>query len=83
MSQADVYTHMYTLILRPDNSYEVKIDNQRVEGGSLEEDWGLLPPRRIRDPQATKPQDWDDLERVDDPADQKPEVGSTPGWSLG
>ncbi|XP_067109678.1 calreticulin-like [Osmerus mordax] len=71
----DEYTHLYTLILWPDNSYEVKIDNQRVEGGSLEEDWGLLPPRRIRDPQATKPQDWDDRERVEDPADQKPE-----GW---
>ena len=29
----DELTHMYTLIVRPDNTYEVKIDNEKVESG--------------------------------------------------
>nr|KAF6479283.1 calreticulin [Molossus molossus] len=33
----DEFTHLYTLIVRPDNTYEVKIDNSQVESGSLED----------------------------------------------
>lgn len=65
---------MYTLIVNPDNSYEVKIDNKKVESGSLEEDWDVLPPKRIKDPEAKKPEDWDDREKIPDPDDKKPEV---------
>nr|5LK5_A Chain A, Calreticulin,Calreticulin [Homo sapiens]5LK5_B Chain B, Calreticulin,Calreticulin [Homo sapiens]5LK5_C Chain C, Calreticulin,Calreticulin [Homo sapiens]5LK5_D Chain D, Calreticulin,Calreticulin [Homo sapiens]5LK5_E Chain E, Calreticulin,Calreticulin [Homo sapiens]5LK5_F Chain F, Calreticulin,Calreticulin [Homo sapiens]5LK5_G Chain G, Calreticulin,Calreticulin [Homo sapiens]5LK5_H Chain H, Calreticulin,Calreticulin [Homo sapiens]5LK5_I Chain I, Calreticulin,Calreticulin [Homo sap len=39
----DEFTHLYTLIVRPDNTYEVKIDNSQVESGSLEDDWDFLP----------------------------------------
>ena len=46
--QDDVYTHLYTLIVRPDNSYEVKIDNEKVEGGELEADWDFLPAKKIK-----------------------------------
>ncbi|NWS50387.1 CALR protein, partial [Probosciger aterrimus] len=70
----DEFTHLYTLVLRADNTYEVKIDNGRVESGTLEDDWELLPPRRIRDPQAHKPEDWDERAKIDDPEDTKPEV---------
>lgn len=61
-------------MVRPDNTYEVKIDNGRVESGSLEEDWDLLPPRKIKDPDAHKPDDWDERAKIDDPEDTKPEV---------
>lgn len=72
--QDDEYTHLYTLVVNPDNTYEVKIDNKKVESGSLEEDWDFLPPKKIKDPEAKKPEDWDEREKIDDPDDKKPEV---------
>merc|ERR1711863_190562 len=56
----DVYTHLYTLIVKPDNTYEVLVDNEKAESGSLEEDWDMLPAKKIKDPEAKKPEDWDD-----------------------
>jgi len=32
-----------------------------------------LPPRKIKDPNATKPEDWDDREYIPDPESKKPE----------
>ncbi|XP_061097952.1 calreticulin-like [Conger conger] len=69
----DELTHLYTLVLLPDQTYEVRIDGEKVESGSLEEDWDILPPKKIKDPDATKPKDWDEREKVDDPEDKKPE----------
>ncbi|XP_041751835.2 calreticulin [Coregonus clupeaformis] len=74
----DEYTHLYTLILNPDNTYEVKIDNKKVESGSLEEDWDILPPKKVKDPEAVTPDDWDERERVEDPDDKKPEDWDRP-----
>jgi len=50
----DEMTHLYTLIVKPDNTYEVRIDDNKVESGSLEADWDFLPPRMIKDPEAKK-----------------------------
>jgi calreticulin len=69
----DVFTHYYTLIVQPDNTYEVLIDNEKVESGSLEEDWDFLPPKTIKDPDAKKPEDWDERATIPDPDDTKPE----------
>jgi len=69
----DVFTHLYTLIVSPDGTYEVLIDNEKAESGSLEEDWDFLPPKMIKDPEASKPEDWDDRAKIDDPEDSKPE----------
>lgn len=44
----DVYTHLYTLIVHPDNTYEVRIDNAKVESGDLEADWDFLAPKKIK-----------------------------------
>ncbi|XP_064607236.1 calreticulin-like [Liolophura sinensis] len=74
----DVFTHLYTLIVRPDNTYEVKIDNEKVESGELEADWDFLPPKKIKDPEAKKPDDWDEREKIDDPDDTKPEDWDKP-----
>jgi len=68
----DEFTHVYTLIVNPDNTYEVLIDNEKAESGSLEEDWDFLPAKTIKDPDAKKPEDWDDREYIDDPEDSKP-----------
>ncbi|CAO1433568.1 unnamed protein product [Diamesa serratosioi] len=69
----DVFTHFYTLIVNPDNTYEVLIDNEKVESGSLEEDWDFLPSKTIKDPEAKKPEDWDERATIADPDDTKPE----------
>lgn len=74
----DVFTHFYTLVVQPDNTYEVLIDNEKVESGSLEEDWDFLPPKKIKDPEAKKPEDWDERAMIDDPEDTKPEDWDKP-----
>lgn len=74
----DVYTHFYTLVVKPDNSYEVLIDNEKVESGTLEEDFDFLPPKKIKDPEAQKPEDWEDNPTIDDPEDTKPEDWDKP-----
>ncbi|KAK4475784.1 hypothetical protein MN116_001041 [Schistosoma mekongi] len=68
----DQKTHLYTLIVRPDNSYEVLVDNEKVESGSLKDDWDMLAPKKIVDPNDKKPDDWEDNEYIDDPNDEKP-----------
>uniref|UniRef100_A0A6N2KUY6 Uncharacterized protein n=1 Tax=Salix viminalis TaxID=40686 RepID=A0A6N2KUY6_SALVM len=40
---------------------------------SLYSDWDLLPPKTIKDPEAKKPEIWDDKEYIPDPEDKKPE----------
>lgn len=74
----DVFTHMYTLVVRPDNTYEVLIDNEKVESGNLEDDWDFLPPKKIKDPSAKKPEDWDERATIADPDDKKPEDWDKP-----
>lgn len=74
-TEADELTHLYTLILRPDNTYQVNIDGAEVSSGSLKENWDMLPPRQIKDPNAKKPSDWVDEKTIPDPEDKKPE-----GW---
>lgn len=74
----DEYTHLYTLIINPDNTYEVLIDNEKAEFGDLEADWDFLPPRKIKDPAQTKPSDWDDSPTIADPEDKKPEDWDKP-----
>ncbi|CAH1716099.1 hypothetical protein AGLY_007335 [Aphis glycines] len=74
----DVYTHVYTLIVKSDNTYEVLIDNEKVESGELEADWDFLPPKKIKDPEAKKPEDWDEKPTIDDPTDEKPEDWDKP-----
>jgi calreticulin len=73
--ETDKLTHVYTLIVRPDNTYEVRIDGKKVESGSLTDDWDFLPPKSIKDPAASKPSDWVDEAKMADPSDVKPS-----GW---
>ena len=67
-------THLYTLIVKSDNTYEVRIDSEKVESGELEKDWDFLAPKKIKDPEAKKPEDWVDEEKIPDPDDKKPDV---------
>ena len=71
--ETDQLTHVYTLIVRPDNTYEVRIDGNKKESGSLADDWDILPPQKIKDPSKSKPSDWVDSPKMADPNDVKPE----------
>jgi calreticulin len=73
--ETDEFTHVYTLHVKPDNTYAVSIDGKEVAQGSLKEDWDILPPKEIKDPKASKPADWVDEKMIPDPTDQKPS-----GW---
>jgi len=72
-AESDIFAHLYTLILHPDNTYEIQIDQKEVAKGSLREDWDLLQAKQIKDPQAKKPSDWVDEKEIADPEDKKPE----------
>jgi len=76
----DVHTHVYRLVVKPDNSYKVLIDGEVVEKGELEKDWDFLAPKKIKDPEAKKPKDWDDRAKIDDPDDKKPEDWDQPEY---
>jgi|ERR1711935_1256026 len=72
-AESDTLSHLYTLIVKPDNTYEVQIDMNKVDSGTLEEGWDFLEPQEIRDPDEKKPTDWVDEAEIDDPEDKKPE----------
>merc|ERR1719487_2069613 len=71
--ESDTLSHLYTLIVNPDGTYEAQIDMNKVDSGSLEEGWDFLEPKEIRDPDEKKPADWVDEAEIDDPNDKKPE----------
>jgi calreticulin len=70
--ETDQLSHVYTLIVRSDNTYEVRVDGKSVASGSLLEDWDFLLAKNIKDPAAKKPSDWVDNDKIDDPTDAKP-----------
>jgi calreticulin len=72
-TETDIYTHVYTLIIKPDNTFTVLIDNKEVRSGSIEEEFTILEPKQIPDPAISKPEDWVDETQIDDPEDVKPE----------
>lgn len=76
----DVHTHVYRLVIKPDNTYKVLIDGEVVEKGELEKDWAFLPPKKIKDPEAKKPSDWDDNPKIDDETESKPEDWDQPEY---
>merc|ERR1712241_1265125 len=67
----DVFTHLYTLILNSDGSYEVLIDNEKAESGTLTADW--VDNAKMDDPEDSKPDDWEKPEHIADPDATKPE----------
>ncbi|KAB5564728.1 hypothetical protein DKX38_004782 [Salix brachista] len=48
-------------------------DRARADAVSAQKKKNLLPPKTIKDPEAKKPEDWDDKEYITDPKDKKPE----------
>ncbi|KAI8930258.1 Calreticulin family-domain-containing protein [Entophlyctis helioformis] len=72
---ADKKTNLYTLIVRPDQTFEILINFEQVSSGSLLESFNppVNPPAEIDDPEDSKPADWVDEAKIVDPAATKPE----------
>merc|ERR1711971_1238187 len=66
-------SHLYRMVLKPDNTVRVEIDEEKIYEGSLKEDWEMLEPKEISDPDDKKPSDWADDSMIDDPEDKKPD----------
>ncbi|OMH85345.1 Calnexin-like protein [Zancudomyces culisetae] len=75
MPYIDNLTHLYTLIVHPDNTFEVLIDNSVKAKGSLFEKFNppVNPPKEIEDANDKKPEDWDENEKIVDKDAKKPE----------
>lgn len=73
--KSDALSHVYSVAIRPDDTYEVRIDGAVAREGSLGTDLlpPVQPPARIADPADRKPADWVDAEKIPDPAAVKPD----------
>merc|ERR1719506_3544779 len=71
-SDKNEYTHLYTLHIKPDGTYEVFFDMKSKAKGNLVDEWDFPKPT-IDDPRDTKPADWVDETEIDDPEAKKPE----------
>nr|XP_033795496.1 calmegin isoform X1 [Geotrypetes seraphini]XP_033795506.1 calmegin isoform X1 [Geotrypetes seraphini]XP_033795516.1 calmegin isoform X1 [Geotrypetes seraphini] len=71
----DKKTHLYTLILGPDNTFEILIDQTVISKGNLLED--MVPPvnpaSEINDPFDKKPEEWDERAKIPDITAIKPD----------
>ena len=67
--RTDKTTSVYTLIVKPDQSFEILINGDNVKNGTLLEDFSpaVNPPKEIDDPEDSKPEDWVDTKRIPDP----------------
>uniref|UniRef100_A0A4W3HF54 Calnexin n=1 Tax=Callorhinchus milii TaxID=7868 RepID=A0A4W3HF54_CALMI len=72
---SDKKTHLYTLVLNPDNSFQILIDQTVVNSGNLLEDMTppINPAQEIEDPDDQKPEDWDERPKIADPDAAKPD----------
>lgn len=76
--ETDNLTHVYTLVVKSDNTFQVLMDMSVVSEGNLEDDWDFLQPKEIDDPEDKKPKDWVEEQVIADPEDTKPEDWDQP-----
>lgn len=71
----DGKTHLVTLVVKPDNTYQVSLDRKELSSGSLLNDMEppVNPPKMIDDPEDKRPEDWDEREKIQDPDATKPD----------
>jgi len=75
MAKITKQSTLYTLIVNPDQTFEIRIDGESVKNGTLLEDFSppVNPPEEIDDPEDSKPEDWVDEARIPDPDATKPD----------
>lgn len=75
MAKITKQTTLYTLIVKPDQTFEIRIDGTEVKKGSLLEDFdpSVNPEMEIDDVNDKKPDDWVDEAKITDPDAKKPD----------
>jgi calnexin len=70
----DTVTHLHTLIIRKNGTFEVLLDDKSIRNGTFSADFDppLFEAPTIDDPRQKKPPDWDDRVYVPDPNGVKP-----------
>lgn len=76
-SEQNTYTHLYTLIVYPNQTYQILFDTKEKTSGRLHDHWGF-PSETMDDPSDVKPEDWDDRKMIPDPDDVMPEEFKAP-----
>ncbi|KAG6591037.1 Calnexin [Phytophthora cinnamomi] len=73
--KSDKDSHLYTAVIRDDNTFEVFVDQKSVKSGSLLENFlpSVIPEKEIDDPEDSKPEDWVDEKKIRDPNAVKPD----------
>merc|ERR1719274_228111 len=66
-------SHLYRLVVKPDNTARVEIDQEKIYKGSIKEDWEVLKPKQISDAEDKKPSDWVEEKRITDTDAKKPD----------
>merc|ERR1712232_476244 len=66
-------SHLYRLVVKPDNTVRVEIDEEKIYEGSIKEDWEVVKPKEIPDPEDKKPDDWVEEKRIVDADAVKPD----------
>lgn len=71
----DKQPHLYQLVVRPDNTYVIRVDHKIINEGSLFTEFTppVNPPKEIDDPNDVKPENWDEREKIADPDAKKPD----------
>ncbi|OWZ04241.1 Calnexin [Phytophthora megakarya] len=73
--KSDRDTHLYTAVIRDDNTFEVFVDQKSIRSGSLLEHFlpPLIPEKEIDDRDDSKPDDWVNEKKIRDPNAVKPD----------
>jgi calnexin len=68
-------TNLYTLVVRPDQTFEILINGDSKKNGTLLENFtpAVNPAAEIDDAEDKKPEDWVDEAKIRDPEATKPE----------
>ncbi|CAG8194274.1 unnamed protein product [Penicillium olsonii] len=74
VARTNKVTSLYTLIVKPDQTFEILINGESAKAGSLLEDFNppVNPEKEIDDPKDSKPADWVDEVQIADPEATKP-----------
>merc|ERR1711979_76788 len=75
-------SHVYRMILKPDNTVRVEIDDEKIYEGSIKEDWEVLKAKEISDPADKKPDDWVETEDGEWEAPMKDNPAYKGDWSV-
>lgn len=71
----DDHTHLFGLVIKSDNSFEIQLDGKSKATGNLltSMEPPINPAKEIDDPEDSRPSDWIDDAKMADPESKKPD----------